>query len=176
MKFRDFTENNLCIYMNFHISSHWAKKISKYCSSCVFSWHISYCPQEKGGIKEIWSLTVNHLPATPYMTWWGRDKNVCSASKQRRVNINSELLEEEIRRVSHSSGCPWIMRTSLPSTTTGKGGFWTRQVASWLQNRTTEVVSLTSWRREGRKWVSFPSLVSLQALVWLSVIKTGSAH
>lgn len=34
----------------------------------VSSWHISYCPQEKEGIKEIWSLTVNHLPATPYMT------------------------------------------------------------------------------------------------------------
>lgn len=136
----------------------------------VSSWHISYCPQEKEGIKEIWSLTVNHLPATPYMTWWGREKNVCSASKQRRVNVNSVLLEEEIRRVSHSFGCPWMMGKSLPSTTTGKGEFWTRHVASWLQKR-TEVVSLTCWRWKGRKWLSFPSLVPLQAHVWLFVKK-----
>lgn len=107
---------------------------------------------------------MNHLPTTPYTAWWDRNKNVYSASKHRRVNVNSVLLEEEIRRISHSSGCPWMMGRSLPSTTTGKGEFWTRQVASWLQNR-TEVVSFTCWRWKGRKLMSFPSLVSLQALV-----------
>lgn len=95
---------------------------------------------------------------------------MCSASKQRRVNVNNVLLEEEIESVSHSSGCSWMMGRSLPSTTTEKGEFWIRQFASWLQNRTGGVTHLLEM--EGEKIIVFPFL---DVFVWLFVTKSGTA-